>query len=124
MSTGSDPQLQLGLVGLPDAPPPRPTTGRAVVARKSSAAGRPLKSVSPNPQTSAVREGQRWRVVASLHVVCPPSFSAIPFARSWCMCGRDRVAKGRAGVLALVAAHEEHRELCPLLTLMEERAAA
>ncbi|MFC8020534.1 hypothetical protein [[Kitasatospora] papulosa] len=60
----------------------------------------------------------RW-----LHVVAPPSFTAIPSARSWCRCGYERTAKGRAGVLALVEAHNAHPEHCPLLNHEGSKAA-
>ncbi|WP_371799165.1 hypothetical protein OG963_15350 [Streptomyces sp. NBC_01707] len=114
---------QLGLTGLPDAPEQQPHTGRAAVAQKSSAAGRPLRLVRPDQQpptgTDQPRRAVRW-----LHIVAPPSYSATPSARSWCACGFDRKATGRAGVLALIEAHTDHPEHCPLLGNTEGSKAA
>ncbi|MFD3494327.1 hypothetical protein ACFWWB_27795 [Streptomyces sp. NPDC058690] len=114
---------QLGLTGLPDAPEQQPRTGRATVARKSSAEGRPLRLVRPDQQpttgTDQPRRSVRW-----LHIVAPPSYSATPSARSWCECGYERSARGRAGVLALVEAHTSHPEQCPLLGNTEGSRAA
>ncbi|WP_328920323.1 hypothetical protein OG911_17595 [Streptomyces sp. NBC_00208] len=114
---------QLGLTDLMDAPEQQPRPGRAAVARKSSAAGRPLRLVRPDPQpptgTDQPRRAVRW-----LHIVAPPSYSAIPSARSWCECGFDRKATGRAGVLALIEAHTDHPEHCPLLGKTEGSKAA
>lgn len=112
---------QLGFAGLPDAPQPRPGTARAAVGRMSSAAGRPLHLVRPDPHPASVR-GPR-QVVRWLHIIAPPSFNAIVSARSWCRCGYDRTAKGRSGVLALVEAHNRHPEHCPLLNLEGSKAA-
>lgn len=103
---------QLGIDGLPTAPTTAPRTVRAVVGRKSSAAGRPLRRVRPDshpPTTTGPRQVVRW-----LHVVAPPSFSALVSARSWCRCGYERTARGRSGVLALIEAHTAHPESCPL----------
>ncbi|OEJ51987.1 hypothetical protein BGK72_15620 [Streptomyces agglomeratus] len=61
----------------------------------------------------------RW-----LHIVAPPSYTAIVSARSWCLCGYERTAKGRAGVLALVEAHTAHPEHCPLTYTTEGSTAA
>ncbi|MGW2013420.1 hypothetical protein [Streptomyces sp. NPDC001927] len=61
------------------------------------------------------------RIVGMLHV-CMPSPRAIPTATSRCECGRDRSAVGHRQVLALVADHTAHRDLCPLLK--EGRAAS
>ncbi|WP_328893726.1 hypothetical protein [Streptomyces sp. NBC_00236] len=112
---------QLGFTGLPDAPQLRPGTAHAAVGRKSSAAGRPLHLVRPDPHpatSTGPRQAVRW-----LHIIAPPSFSAIVSARSWCRCGYNRTAKGRAGVLALVEAHTAHPEHCPLLNLEGSKAA-
>ncbi|MGW1150608.1 hypothetical protein ACWD45_04975 [Streptomyces rubiginosohelvolus] len=104
---------QLGIDGLPAAPETAPRTERAVVGRKSSAGGRPLRLVRPNPHPTAPtgpRQAVRW-----LHVVAPPSFSALVSARSWCQCGYERTARGRSGVLALIDAHTAHPDSCPLV---------
>ncbi|MFD6478553.1 hypothetical protein ACFWEH_34145 [Streptomyces anulatus] len=112
---------QLGIDGLPDAPATGPRAVRAVVGRKSSAAGRPLRLVRPDrhrPTTTGPRQVVRW-----LDVVAPPSFSALVSARSWCRCGYERTARGRSGVLALVAAHTAHPESCLLLNPEGSKAA-
>lgn len=77
----------------------RAGVGATVAARKGV-----LSAVRSVPQPVAVR----W-----LQIVAPPSFSAMPSARSWCRCGYDRTAQGRAGVLALIEAHTHHPEHCP-----------
>ncbi|MFD6496211.1 hypothetical protein [Streptomyces sp. NPDC060188] len=67
-------------------------------------------AVRPDPSKDDGR-----RPVAWLAIVAPPSWSVTPSARSWCTCGYERHAIGRAAVLQLVAAHGEHRTSCPLL---------
>ncbi|MGW6403453.1 hypothetical protein [Streptomyces sp. NPDC055134] len=47
-----------------------------------------------------------------------------PSAHSWCSCGRERQAIGRAAVLSLVAAHNEHRDTCPQLANVKEGGKA
>ncbi|MCX5310367.1 hypothetical protein [Streptomyces sp. NBC_00154] len=114
---------QLGLTGLPDAPEQQPLPGRAAVARKSSAEGRPLRLVRPDQHPPTGTE-QPHRAIRWLHIVAPPSYSATPSARTWCACGYDRKATGRAGVLALIEAHTDHPEHCPLLGNTEGSKAA
>ncbi|WP_327389902.1 hypothetical protein OG728_11970 [Streptomyces microflavus] len=112
---------QLGIDGLPAAPATGPRTVRAVVGRESSAGGRPLRLVRPDPHpptTTGPRQVVRW-----LDVVAPPSFSALVSARSWCRCGYERTARGRSGVLALIAAHTAHPESCPLFNTEGSKAA-
>lgn len=124
MNTNPQPKpggRQLGIDGLPAAPETAPRTLRAAVGRKSSAAGRPLRLVRPNPHPTAPtgpRQVLRW-----LDVVAPPSFSALVSARSWCRCGYERTARGRSGVLALIEAHTAHPESCPLLNFEGSKAA-
>ncbi|MGW5172932.1 hypothetical protein ACWERY_01005 [Streptomyces sp. NPDC004082] len=67
-------------------------------------------AVRPDPR---VDDGRR--PVAWLRIVAPASWSVTPSARSWCTCGYERHAIGRAAVLQLVTAHGEHRTACPLL---------
>ncbi|WP_280866009.1 hypothetical protein [Streptomyces sp. SAI-127] len=62
--------------------------------------------------------------MAWLDIVAPPSFSVTPSARSWCTCGYERNAIGRAAVLQLVTAHGEHRTSCPLLNPTPEGRTA
>ncbi|MEW1724132.1 hypothetical protein [Streptomyces sp. NPDC093109] len=49
---------------------------------------------------------------------------AAPTAASWCVCGRDLFAAGHRQVLALIADHTAHRDICPRHTGREERNAA
>ncbi|MFH9192776.1 hypothetical protein [Streptomyces globisporus] len=124
MSTTNGPTpggRQLGIDGLPIAPTTAPRTVRAVVGRKSSAAGRPLRLARPDPHPPTTTGPQQ--VVRWLDVVAPPSFSALVSARSWCVCGFERTARGRSGVLALITAHTAHPESCPLLNLEGSKAA-
>lgn len=98
---------------------PQPVDTTAVGEPKGAAEGVPI-AVRPDPRRDDGR-----RPVAWLHIVAPPSWSVTPSARSWCTCGYERQAIGRAAVLQLIAAHEEHRTSCPLLTpTLEGRAAA
>ncbi|MET7658372.1 hypothetical protein ABZT45_27990 [Streptomyces sp. NPDC005356] len=85
---------------------------------KGIAEGVPI-AVRPDPQTS---HGYRPRAV--LHVVAPPDWRVTPSAHSWCSCGRERQAVGRAAVLSLVTAHNEHRDTCPQLTRTKEGGKA
>lgn len=62
------------------------------------------------------------RPVAWLQIVAPPSYGASPSVRSWCSCGRDLFAAGRARALALVADHTQHRTACSRLTSRREAA--
>ncbi|MFF7161641.1 hypothetical protein ACFZBP_09665 [Streptomyces sp. NPDC008086] len=62
------------------------------------------------------------RPIAWLHIVAPRG--AVPTATSWCACGRDRSAVGRARVLALIDDHAAHRDVCPLRNSQEGRTAA
>lgn len=88
----------------------RAGVGATVAARKGV-----LSAVRSVPQPVPVR----W-----LHIVAPPSFSTMPSARSWCRCGYDRTAQGRAGVLALIEAHTHHPEHCPQSHHLEGSKAA
>ncbi|MGW3913108.1 hypothetical protein ACWEBX_16570 [Streptomyces sp. NPDC005070] len=76
-------------------------------------------AVRPDPHP-----GDGRHAVAGLHIVAPPSWSVTPSARSWCTCGYERHAIGRAAVLQLVAAHGEHRTVCPLLNPTSEGRTA
>ncbi|MFD9617867.1 hypothetical protein ACFWB2_11385 [Streptomyces virginiae] len=85
-------------------------------APKVVAEGLP-SSVRPDPPADDGR-----RPVAWLHIVAPPSYGAAPSVRSWCSCGRDRFAAGRARALALIADHKQHRTACSRLTQRREAA--
>ncbi|MEU8787870.1 hypothetical protein [Streptomyces sp. NPDC048643] len=89
-----------------------------VGAPKDAAEGVP-NAGRPDPSKDDGR-----RPVAWLHIVAPPSWSVTPSARSWCTCGYERHAIGRAAVLQLVAAHDEHRTACTLLNSTSEGRAA
>ncbi|MCZ4125786.1 hypothetical protein [Streptomyces sp. H39-S7] len=124
MSTPQTPGLksqQLSLTGPADAPMPPPTTGRAVVARKSPAAGRPFKSVGFDLRTPAA--GPAW-VVAWIHIVAPEYYTERVAAHAWCACGFERRATTRRGVLRVVEQHVAHRTQCPLRNPAEGRQAA
>lgn len=99
-----------------DATPPEP---RTAVGAKGAARKGVRKAVGSDPHMGDGRRPTRW-----LHIVAPPSYSATPSAHSWCACGYDRTAIGRAGVLALIEAHTEHRTHCSLLATMEGSKAA
>ncbi|MGN9819619.1 hypothetical protein ACTMUQ_30260 [Streptomyces sp. SD11] len=88
----------------------------AVGAPKGVAEGVPT-ALRPDPQTGDGRYPVAW-----LRITAPRGTT--PTATSMCLCGRDRSAIGRARVLALITDHEAHRDLCPLRTPQEERAAA
>ncbi|WP_405780844.1 hypothetical protein OG512_13675 [Streptomyces sp. NBC_01378] len=97
----------------------KPRHLRLVVGdRKGVAEGVPI-AVRPDPQT---HNGYQPRAV--LHIVAPPDWSVAPTAHSWCSCGRERQAVGRAAVLSLVAAHNEHRDTCPQLANAKEGGKA
>ncbi|WP_424213583.1 hypothetical protein ACN20G_16680 [Streptomyces sp. BI20] len=55
-----------------------------------------------------------------LHVRAPQG--AEPSARSTCECGRSVTVFGHDRVIALVADHTAHRNLCPLRADMEAAA--
>ncbi|MFB6822216.1 hypothetical protein ACFCXA_11570 [Streptomyces virginiae] len=54
--------------------------------------------------------------------MAPPSYGAAASVRSWCSCGRDLFAAGRARALALIADHAQHRTVCSGLTQRREAA--
>ncbi|MCX4905574.1 hypothetical protein [Streptomyces sp. NBC_00878] len=97
---------------------PQPVDSTVVGEPKGVAVGVPI-AVRPDPRRDDGR-----RPVAWLRIVAPPSWGVTPSARSWCTCGYERQAIGRAAVLQLVAAHGEHRTACPLLNATSEGRAA
>ncbi|MFF4555388.1 hypothetical protein [Streptomyces sp. NPDC001422] len=97
---------------------PQPVDTTVVGEPKGVAEGVPI-AVRPDPHRDDGR-----RPVAWLHITAPPSWSVTPSARSWCTCGYERHAIGRAAVLQLIAAHGEHRTSCPLLNPASEGRAA
>lgn len=64
------------------------------------------------------------RPVAWLHIVAPDDWRAPVEATSRCECGRYDHATNRRAVLALVEAHNAHRDLCPLRHPVSERSRA
>ncbi|WP_405767410.1 hypothetical protein OHU34_19220 [Streptomyces sp. NBC_00080] len=98
------------------APQPGDTT--AVGEPQGVAVGVPI-AVRSDPRRDDGR-----RPVAWLHITAPPSWSVTPSAHSWCTCGYERHAIGRAAVLQLTSAHDEHRTSCPLLNPTSEGRAA
>ncbi|GGJ42452.1 hypothetical protein [Streptomyces brasiliensis] len=90
--------------------------GPAVGEPKGAAAG--VRTVlRPDPHRSDGRYPVAW-----LHISAPRG--AVPTATSKCLCGRDRRAVGHSKVLALIADHTAHRDVCPLRTNQEGRQAA
>ncbi|MEV7344791.1 hypothetical protein [Streptomyces sp. NPDC093544] len=74
-------------------------------------------AVRPDPQRGDGRYAVAWLTIRT-------PYGATPTATSTCLCGWDRSATGHADVWALTAAHEAHRDTCPLRTPQEGRAAA
>ncbi|MFF9896168.1 hypothetical protein [Streptomyces longispororuber] len=115
-------QPALPLEGLPEAPSgppaaPRPVRAAAMGALKSVARKGVLTALRPDP-----RRGDGQYPIAWLHICAPRG--ALPTATSRCACGRDCSAIGHRKVLALIADHTNHRDLCPLRTTREGRNAA
>ncbi|MDX3548790.1 hypothetical protein PV729_25905 [Streptomyces europaeiscabiei] len=105
------------------------TTGprTAEPATPPTAVGEPTGAARKGARTALRPDPRRddgRRPVAWLHIVAPPSWSVTPSARSWCTCGYERQAIGRAAVLQLIAAHGEHHISCPLLNPVSEGRAA
>ncbi|MGW3102772.1 hypothetical protein [Streptomyces sp. NPDC001100] len=96
-----------------------PASPRADLGEPKDVAEGVPTAVVPDPSWDDGR-----RPVAWLHITAPPSWGVTPSARSWCTCGYDRQAIGRAAVLQLIAAHGEHHTTCPLLNPTSEGRAA
>ncbi|MCT2589498.1 hypothetical protein LHJ74_06080 [Streptomyces sp. N2-109] len=101
----------------PDPATPGPAhSGRSapkVVARQ----GVP-SALRPDPHT-----GDGPTPLAWLHITAPGR-RTVPSATSVCACGWDRSAIGERRVLALIADHDTHRQVCPLRTTKTEGRAA
>jgi hypothetical protein len=104
-----DPARLAGLAGTPAA-----SSAPKVAARQGV-----RTAVGSEPHQTAER-----RVIAWLHVVCPSGWDAPVRATSHCSCGRHVTAATRRDVMALVEAHREHIEHCPLHTAPERRQTA
>ncbi|WP_405728865.1 hypothetical protein OG607_27370 [Streptomyces sp. NBC_01537] len=96
-----------------------PAAPRTAVGAKDAARQGVLSAVRPDPQAGDGRTPVAW-----LHIVAPPSWSVTPSGRSWCRCGWDRTAIGRAAVQQLIEQHKQHRDACPLLHPQEGSKAA
>ncbi|SED10628.1 hypothetical protein SAMN05216489_02530 [Streptomyces sp. 3213] len=81
-----------------------------------------LSALPPGQDPSLPTPGDGRFFVAWLCIRAPRG--ATPTATSTCLCGRDRSAVGHRKVLALIADHTAHRDLCPLRTTEERRNAA
>ncbi|MFJ9410837.1 hypothetical protein [Streptomyces sp. NPDC101393] len=96
-------------------------------ARTPSGSGAPrvvarqgvLSAVRPDPHPDTAHEPER--VFFGLHIIAPPSFSAATSATAACRCGYRRSAKGRSGVLQLVADYTDHQTACPRHTGIAEK---
>lgn len=95
---------------------PQPVDTPAVGEPKDVAEGVPI-AVHPDPQTGDGRYPVAW-----LHICAP--YGVTPSASSRCLCGWNRRAFGRTRVLALIANHTAHRDVCPLRNPQEGRDAA
>ncbi|BBC37033.1 hypothetical protein SGFS_083270 [Streptomyces graminofaciens] len=105
----------------PDRPrTAEPTALRTVVGEPKGAARKGARTAcGPDPQ-----QGDGRYPVAWLHIRAARRRAAEPTATSKCLCGWERSAVGHAKVLALIEAHEAHRDTCPLRTIQEGRTAA
>jgi hypothetical protein len=110
------------------SPASAPGQGRTAEPAVPDVASSAPKGAARQGVLSALRPDQHQsdgrRPVAWLHVVAPPDWRAIPRGESHCECGRHVQAVGRAEVLALVHAHNDHRTTCPLRTTACERRQA
>jgi hypothetical protein len=91
----------------PAEPPPTPAAG----STPENAARKGVRTVLP-AATRRHGNGARFTAVAWLTITT----IGTPRARSRCACGRDRTARGREPVLALITEHAHHRTACPLRT--------
>ncbi|MCZ4122495.1 hypothetical protein [Streptomyces sp. H39-S7] len=92
------------------AEPARGPSGRG--AAKVVAEG-VRSAVVPDPHTCTGQDARR--VVAVLRIIAPPYWDAIPSGWSWCECGYQRQAVGRANTEQLILAHKRHQAACPLI---------
>jgi hypothetical protein len=99
--------------------PAEPAGAPAVRSAPKVVAEGALSALSPDPHPSDGRQPVAW-----LHVIAPPSWNTIPWATSDCLCGRHVEASGRRDVLALIQAHNEHRQVCRLRHPVPERRLA
>ncbi|MFI9213261.1 hypothetical protein ACIGW7_34660 [Streptomyces sp. NPDC053253] len=91
---------------------PRPL--RAVGAEKVVAEG----ALSGSDRQSSAGP----RVIGFLRIALPAWEGGTPAAEWFCSCGRYETARGETQVRKLIAAHDDHRAVCPFQA--EGRAAA
>lgn len=116
----------------PASPPLKRLTGTIDQPSTAEPSGAPAGSSAPKVVAEGVpsavlpdsRPADGRRPVAWLHIITPSDWSMPPRAFSRCDCGRNLSARGRARVLALIADHTAHRELCPLRHPASERSRA
>ncbi|MGW6911944.1 hypothetical protein [Streptomyces sp. NPDC054940] len=92
---------------------PRPSVGIPKVAARKGV----LSALRPDSQQDDGRYPVAWLTIRA-------PYGATPTATSKCLCGRNRTAVGHKRVLALIADHTAHRDLCPLRNPQEGRDAA
>ncbi|MGC5344540.1 hypothetical protein [Streptomyces sp. DT171] len=119
MNTATNPRIKSL-----SATPNTPKAADPAAARTTGGVPKVVAEGVPVAVRSDSHPGDGRSPVTWLSVVAPPSYSATASARSWCQCGYERTARGRSGVLALIKAHTEHRNLCPLLDSVEGSKAA
>ncbi|MCZ4123196.1 hypothetical protein [Streptomyces sp. H39-S7] len=109
---GPRPDLK-SLTTAPDQPDPaQPGDGSSGSGALKVVAEGVRTAVVPGPRTG---RDPRRRVVAVLHIIAPPYWKAVPSGRSWCECGYQRQAIGRANTEQLILAHKRHQAACPLI---------
>lgn len=119
MTTPTHPPLK----SIPTPDDPRPATPADATAAsggpKVAAREGVLSALRPDPLASDGRTPVAWLTVSA-----PTSWRRTSTARSWCACGFDRKATGKADVLRLIDTHTAHRDICPLRTETVRRKAA
>ncbi|CAG7637697.1 hypothetical protein [Actinacidiphila bryophytorum] len=99
------------------AEPAPAASGRS--APKVAARQGALSALLPDAHPADQRYAVAW-----LHVIAPSDWRVVPRAISHCQCGRHVTALGCDDVADLIAAHTEHRTLCPLRATNDGRKAA
>jgi hypothetical protein len=119
MNQTRSPRLK-SLTDAPGQPSPATPAGTPAAGGAPKVVAEGVHSaVGSDPRPTDGREPVAW-----LHVIAPPSWNTIPWATSDCLCGRHVEASGRRDVLALVEAHNAHRQACPLRHPKAERRQA
>lgn len=119
MTTPGTPSLKR-LTPTPNQPSPAaPASSPAAGGGPKVAAEGVLSALRPDPPPDCGRTPIAWLTVSA-----PTSWRRAAVARSWCACGHDRKATGKADVLHLIDAHTAHPDVCPLRARNERRKAA